>query len=91
MADWQVTVVTLNCPSVAEEVTITVKSDWSVQCTGFEKYAASRRARLALVDRSLTIKRLLECKGVDCHLITEYLLKLRLEENRKTESVGDKK
>jgi hypothetical protein len=91
MADWQVTAVTINCPSVAEEVTIIVKSDWSVQCSGFEKYASSRRAQLALVDRSLTIKRILECKSVECNQITEYVQKLQAEENHKIEPTGDKK
>jgi hypothetical protein len=91
MSDWQVTAVTISCPNVAEEVTIAIKSDWSVRCSGFEKYASSRRARLALVDRSLTIKRVLECKNVDCNQITEYIQKLQTEENHKTESAGDKK
>jgi hypothetical protein len=91
MSDWQVTAVTINCPNVAEEVTIAIKSDWSVRCSGFEKYASSRRARLALVDRSLTIKRILECKNVECNQITEYIQKLQTEENHKTESAGDKK
>ena len=48
MVDWQVTAVTINCSAVAEEVTIIVKNDWSVQCTGFEKLAASRRRQIGI-------------------------------------------
>jgi len=92
MSDWQVTAVTISCPNVAEEVTIAIKSE--LVCTDapvLKNTRRSRRARLALVDRSLTIKRVLECKNVDCNQITEYIQKLQTEENHKTESAGDKK
>jgi hypothetical protein len=91
MIDWQVTAVTINCSAVAEEVTIIVKSDWSVRCTGLEKYARSREARLELVKRSLNVKRSLDCKGTQCTQITEYIQKLQAEEARKTSSDGEKK
>jgi hypothetical protein len=80
MVDWQVTAVTINCNSVAEEVTIIVKSDWSVKCTGFEKYSNSRHARLDLVSRSMVLKRTLDCPGLQCKPIAEYLQKLQAEE-----------
>jgi hypothetical protein len=90
MVDWQVTAVTINCSAVAEEVTIIVKNDWSVQCTGFQKLAASRRARLDLVNRSLTIKRTLDCKGTQCPQISAYILKLQSEESLKAGPAGEK-
>jgi hypothetical protein len=80
MVDWQVTAVTINCDSVAAEVTIIVKSDGLVKCTGFDNLAASRKARLDLVNRSLTLKRVLDCPGTDCKHIKEYLQKLQAEE-----------
>jgi hypothetical protein len=91
MVDWQVTVITINCSAVAEEVTIIVKNDWSVKCTGLEKYAHSRQARLDLVRRSLNMKRTLDCKGMQCQQITEYIQKLQAEENQKAGRVGDNK
>ena len=91
MVDWQVTAVTINCSAVAEEVTIIVKNDWSVKCTGFEKLAASRRARLDFVNRSLTMKRILDCKGTQCPQITAYIQKLQAEESQKASHAGENK
>jgi hypothetical protein len=91
MVDWQVTATTINCTAVADEVTIIVKSDWSVQCTGFNKYADSRDAGLTLVKRSMNIKRSLGCKGINCHQIYEYIQKLKAEEDEKTTLPREKK
>ena len=89
MVDWQVTAVTINCNSIAEEVTIIVKRDWSVQCTGFQKLTVSRRARLELVNRSLTMKRVLDCKGIQCPQIAAYIQKLQSEENQQAGPAGE--
>jgi len=89
MVDWQVTAVTINCSFVAEEVTIIVKNDWSVKCTGCEHYATSRNARLDLVKRSMALRRTLECKGLECKQITEYLQKLQAEETQKAGTSGE--
>ena len=84
MVDWQVTAVTINCYAVADEVTIIVKNDWLVKCTGFVKYAGSREKELELLKRSMTLKRTFACKGLQCPQITEYLRKLQAEEGTKT-------
>lgn len=34
MVNWQITAKTIYCDIVRDEVTIMVKKDWSVQCTG---------------------------------------------------------
>jgi hypothetical protein len=80
--DWKVTTGTFNCRAVADEVTIIVKNDWSVQCSGFDKLKSSRRAQLQMLDRSLDLKRSLDCKGMQCKKITDYLEKLQAEENQ---------
>ena len=80
MVDWQVTAVTINCDVIAEEVTIIVKNDWLVKCTGFGKLARSRQTRLEL-----------GCKGMQCKQITAYVQKLQAEENQKPGHVGDSK
>jgi hypothetical protein len=81
MSDWKVTTGTFNCRAVADEVTIIVKNDRSVQCSGFDKLKSSRRAQLQMLDRSLDLKRSLDCKGMQCKKITDYLEKLQAEEN----------
>jgi hypothetical protein len=87
MSDWKVTAGTINCRAVADEVTIIVKNDWSVQCSGFDKLKNSRRAQLQMVERSLDLKRTLDCKGMQCKQISDYLEKLQAEENPKSTSV----
>ena len=87
MSYWKVTAGTINCRAVADEVTIIVKNDWSVQCSGFDKLKNSRRAQLQMVERSLDLKRTLDCKGMQCKQITDYLEKLQAEENPKSTSV----
>ena len=81
MSDWKVTTGTFNCRAVADEVTIIVKNDRSVQCSGFDKLKSSRRAQLQMLERSLDLKRSLDCKGMQCKKITDYLEKLQAEEN----------
>jgi hypothetical protein len=87
MSDWKVTAGTFSCRAVADEFTIIVKNDWSVQCSGFDKLKNSRRAQLQMVERSLDLKRTLDCKGMQCKQITDYLEKLQAEENPKSTSV----
>jgi len=91
MVDWQITAVTLECGAVAEEVTIIVKNDWSMQCTGFDKYTTSRKASLELTKRSLNMRRVLDCKGMQCPQITAYIQKLQSEESQKVDPAGEKK
>jgi hypothetical protein len=84
MNDCKVTAGTFNCGAVADEVTVIVKNDWSVQCSGFDKLKNSRRAQLQMLERSLDLKRTLDCKGMQCKRITEYIEKLQAEENGKS-------
>jgi len=83
MVDWQITATTILCDAVADEVTILVYSDWSVKCTGLEKYTRSRDASLELVKRSLQLRKSLDCKGIDCPYVTGYKQKLMAEEDHK--------
>ena len=91
MVDWQVTAITIECKAVAEEVTIVVKNDWSAQCSGFAKYASSRKASIELTKRSLNMRRVLECKGIQCSQITAYIEKLQSEKNLKVNPGGENK
>jgi hypothetical protein len=89
--DWQVTAKTIFCSNVMDEVTIFVKSDWTVTCTGMVKYLQNRRNGLKLVERSLELKRVVECKGSGCSQISEYTDQLKKEEALKSASAGEKK
>jgi len=83
MVDWQVTATTIYCDAVDDEVTILVYKDWSVRCTGRDKYTTSRDMQLELVKKSLQQRRSLECQGLGCDRISEYKRKLIVEEAAK--------
>lgn len=83
MVDWQITATTFYCEAVADEVTLLVKPDWSVTCTGLIKYTSNRAASIELVKRALQMQKSLDCKGIDCPFVTEYKIKLQAEEDMK--------
>ena len=41
MVDWKITAKTIYCEKADDEVTILVRNDWSVSCTGHSKYGAN--------------------------------------------------
>jgi hypothetical protein len=91
MVDWQITATTILCEAVADQVTILVNADWSVKCTGLDKYTKNRQASVELVKRSMSLKRSLDCQGLECPYILEYKQKLMDEEERKASRTGEKK
>jgi len=81
MGDWQITAVTLYCDAVDEEITIMVYKDWSVKCTGYNKYfQPDRDASGILKKKGKRLNRPLKCEGLDCRRITDYKNKLLSEE-----------
>jgi hypothetical protein len=90
MTNWQVTAVTLKCPNIADEATIIINNDWTVKCTGMVKYAKDRKAGIELVKRSMEFRRTLECKGLNCPTIANYIEKLINEEPLQTKPAGEK-
>ena len=71
MVNWQITAKTIYCDSAGEEVTIIIKKDWSVQCTGYQD-----RQDVSL-NRAYTSA---ECAGLGCPRINQYLAQLKAEE-----------
>ena len=71
MVNWQITAKTIFCESAGEEVTIIIKKDWSVQCTGYldRQEGSPNRAYKPV-----------ECEGLDCARINLYLNQLKAEE-----------
>ena len=80
MVNWQVTATTLYCDTVNDEVTILVYKDWSVKCTGYNKYSNTGKKN----ERS---KQKLECTGPNCQRAIQYREKLQSEENKRVKKV----
>ncbi len=81
MVDWQVTAATIYCDAVDDEVTIMVYKDWSLKCTGYDKYSQPGKETTSLLKKKG--KRLncqLECQGLECNRIIQYKKKLLSEE-----------
>jgi hypothetical protein len=73
MVNWQVTAATLRCDVVGEEITLLVYKDWSVKCTVYSKFAATRNKPRKSDNR-------LRCEGTQCKVASDYLKKLQSEE-----------
>jgi len=71
MVNWQITAKTIYCESAGEEVTILIKKDWSVQCTGYLDRQEGSPNR---------VYEPVECEGLNCVKINQYLEQLKAEE-----------
>ena len=71
MVNWQITAKTIYCESAGEEVTIIIKKDWSVQCTGYQD------RQQGAPNRPYTSA---ECEGLGCSRINQYLAQMKAEE-----------
>jgi hypothetical protein len=84
MADWKVTATTIYCPAVDDEVTIMVYRDFSVKCTGSNKYQEPGKETARLLGKKSTrLGRTLACPGTDCPQVSEYRERLAQEEHHK--------
>jgi len=80
MADWKITATTIYCDDVDDEVTVLVYKDWSVNCTGYKKYAETNSEAAKLLKKSKRLKKQLKCIGPECHRVLRYKEKLISEE-----------
>ena len=81
MVDWQITVATIYCDAVDDEVTIMVHRDWSLKCTGYNKYSQPGKETASLLKKKgKRLNRQLECQGLECHRIIQYKETLLSEE-----------
>ena len=81
MVDWQITAATIYCLAVDDEVTIMVHKDWSIKCTGYNKYSQPGKETTSLLKKKgKRLNRQLECQGLECHRIIQYKEKLLSEE-----------
>ena len=87
MVGWQTTETTIYCDAVDDEVTIVVYKDWSVKCTGYEKYGDSSGGKASLLKkRSRQLKRQLKCVGLECDRVVQYKGELLSQEAGKERS-----
>jgi len=88
MAKWQITLVTIFCEAVQDEVTVTVHNDWSVKCTGQVKYGRTNGAGGGLTgNEGSSARRQIGCEGSGCSRMTQYRDKLQGEEGARVETV----
>jgi hypothetical protein len=60
---------------------VLVYRDFSVGCTGYQKYYQPDREVLKLLEkRGKKLKRPLKCEGLGCYRVVQYQEKLRAEE-----------
>ena len=79
MVDWQVTGTTLYCDVVKDEVTIFVHKDWSVKCTGCDKYKKAGDGTGNNVERGRKYGQREKCNGPECAAVLKYRDKLLAE------------
>jgi hypothetical protein len=80
MVDWEVTATTIFCDSVNDEVTVIVKGDGTVKCSGRQKYEKpGKEVKKALKIRSKSSAKQLACIGENCAAVKQYRDKMLSE------------
>ena len=81
MVKWQITVTTIYCDAVDDDVTVMVYKDGSSKCTGDKKYRQPIKETVQLVkEKSKRLNRKLECEGPECYRVIQYRDRLFAEE-----------
>ena len=83
MVDWKITATTMYCDAVADEVTIIVFRDFSVRCTGYQRYGEPSKGVTNRLKKKRHPTPKLACQGLQCPRVTQYKEKLFTEEVRK--------
>jgi hypothetical protein len=85
MTNWMITATTIYCDSVEDEVTLMVKSDGTVQCTGYNRYSKPTRETTRLMKiKSKQADKKLVCEGLECSRVTQYRDRLMAGEGEGT-------
>jgi hypothetical protein len=73
MVDWQVTATTIYCESVDDEVTLIIKSDGSLTCSGRQRFEKpGKEADKVLKQKSKITGKQLKCTGDSCASLKQY-------------------
>jgi hypothetical protein len=71
--DWEITVTTLFCEDVDDEVTLMVYADGTSNCTGRQKYISpDKETSRVIKKKSRRLGRMLVCRGDDCPKFKQY-------------------
>ena len=90
MASWQITATTIYCDAVDDEVTVLVYSDFSTNCTGYQKYLKpTQEATNLLKKKGKRLGRELACRGLKCPRVIQYKEKIVAEEAKKGSKVAE--
>jgi hypothetical protein len=77
MVDWEVTATTIFCDSVRDEVTIIIKEDGSVKCSGRLKYNTQiKKNKNSSKKMSKADSNQIVCLGVDCVTVKQQRAKV---------------
>lgn len=81
MVNWQVTATTIYCDAVDDEATVLVYRDFTVKCTGYDRYGDPEPETLdVLQKKSSQSGRPLKCEGPECWRVSQYRDKIMSEE-----------
>lgn len=87
MTDWQITLVTIFCEAVQDEVTISVRNDWSFKCTGYPKSSKTDGAGASANSTTGKASQQQRCEVLECSRVIQYREKLRAEEAIKGQTI----
>jgi hypothetical protein len=83
MVNWQVTVTTIYCDAVDDDVTLMVYKDGSAKCAGHPKYGKpGKEVAKLLKKKGKQLGHNLECEGPECLRVIQYRDKLFAEEEK---------
>ncbi len=78
MVDWEVTETTIYCDAVGTNVTLTIRHDRSVKCTGNRKYGGklTKKRLKEMKSREKKLGKESRCEGLQCSRLIRYQRRL---------------
>ena len=81
MVNWQVTATTIYCDAIDDEATILVYRDFSVKCTGYDRYGTPEPEKPDMQrNKSEQSLKSLNCEGPVCWRVSQYRDRIMSEE-----------
>ena len=82
MTNWQLTVTTIYCDAVDDDVSLMVHKNLNVRCTGYARYVTNldKETDGILKEKSRKLGKNLKCEGPQDFRVTSYRDKLNAEE-----------
>ncbi len=82
VTNWQITVTTIYCDAVDDDVSLMVDKDLNIRCTGYRRYITNfdKETDRILRQKSRKLGRNLRCEGPQDFRVTRYRNELIAEE-----------